>query len=156
MSEGKLSSRGARIVKALNQFADDLAAGTPIETKYTVRRVRVIPRPSLYPPRGSHRAGVDRGKPRGFRTIIGSKSDDNPIMGTGITSALPDRAAIPRRNRHGTGPLPGTHSRRSGRWRTVKPGATIRQARKNHVHKVDQPHPKPHGGRPGCVSTGSQ
>ena len=49
MSEGDLSSRGARIVKALNQFADDLAAGTPIETKYTVRQVRVIPKPSLYP-----------------------------------------------------------------------------------------------------------
>ena len=50
MSEGKLSSRGARIVKALGQLADDLAKGTPIETKYTVRQVRVIPKPSLYPP----------------------------------------------------------------------------------------------------------
>ena len=49
MSEGKLSSRGARIVKALNQFAADLAAGTPMETKYTVRQVRVIPKPSLFP-----------------------------------------------------------------------------------------------------------
>jgi DNA-binding transcriptional regulator YiaG len=48
--EGKLSSRGARIVKALNQFADDLAAGTPIETKYTVRQVRVIPKPAHYSP----------------------------------------------------------------------------------------------------------
>jgi len=50
VSEGKLSSRGARIVKALNQLSDDLAAGTPLETKYTVRQVRVIPKPSLYPP----------------------------------------------------------------------------------------------------------
>jgi putative transcriptional regulator len=50
MSEGKLSSRGARIVTALNQFADDLAAGTAIETKYAVRQVRVIPKPSLYAP----------------------------------------------------------------------------------------------------------
>ena len=50
MSEEKLSARGKRIVRALNQFADDLGAGTPIETKYTVRQVRVIPRPSLYPP----------------------------------------------------------------------------------------------------------
>jgi len=48
MSEAKLSTRGARIVKALNQFVDDLAAGIPIETKYTVRQVRVIPKPSLY------------------------------------------------------------------------------------------------------------
>jgi len=50
VSERKLSSRGARIVKALNQFADDLAAGTPIDTKYTARQVRVIPKPSLYSP----------------------------------------------------------------------------------------------------------
>jgi putative transcriptional regulator len=50
MSDGKLSPRGARIVKALNQFADDLATDIPIETKYTVRQVRVIPKPSLYPP----------------------------------------------------------------------------------------------------------
>jgi putative transcriptional regulator len=50
VSKGKLSSRGARIVKALNQLADDLAAGTRLETKYTVRQVRVIPKPSLYPP----------------------------------------------------------------------------------------------------------
>ena len=50
MSAGKLSSRGARTVKALNQFADDLATGVPIETKYTVRQVRVIPKPALYPP----------------------------------------------------------------------------------------------------------
>jgi putative transcriptional regulator len=50
VSEGKLSTRGARIVKALNQFANDLAADVPIETKYTVRQVRVIPKPSLYPP----------------------------------------------------------------------------------------------------------
>jgi putative transcriptional regulator len=50
VSEGNLSSRGARIVKALNQFADDLAAGTPIETKCKGRQVRVIPTPSHYPP----------------------------------------------------------------------------------------------------------
>ncbi len=49
MSDGKLSSRGARIANALNQFAADVAAGIPIETKYTVRQVRVIAKPSLYP-----------------------------------------------------------------------------------------------------------
>jgi putative transcriptional regulator len=50
VSEPKLSSRGARTVKALNELADDLAAGVPIETKYTARQVRVIPKPALYPP----------------------------------------------------------------------------------------------------------
>jgi putative transcriptional regulator len=50
MSEGKLSSRGGRIVKALNEFAADLEAGGPLGSKYTVRQVRVIPRPSVYPP----------------------------------------------------------------------------------------------------------
>ena len=65
MSKDKLSSRGARIVKALNQFADDLAAGTPIETKYTVRQVRVIPKPSLYPP----------ARVRAVRELIGASQD---------------------------------------------------------------------------------
>ena len=62
VSEGKLSSRGARIVKALNQFADDLAAGTP---KYTVRQVRVIPKPSLYPP----------ARVRAVRELIGASQE---------------------------------------------------------------------------------
>jgi putative transcriptional regulator len=50
MSEDKLSARGARIVAALNQFADDLETSVPIESKYTVRQVRVIPLPQLYSP----------------------------------------------------------------------------------------------------------
>ncbi len=50
MSARKLSSRGARIVNALEQFADDIATNMPLETKYTIRQVRVIPEPSLYPP----------------------------------------------------------------------------------------------------------
>jgi len=50
MSEGDLSTRGARIVGALNQLADDRESGAPIESKYTVRQVRVIPKPSPYPP----------------------------------------------------------------------------------------------------------
>jgi hypothetical protein len=37
VSEGKLSARGARIVEALNKFADDLESGAPIEFRYTIR-----------------------------------------------------------------------------------------------------------------------
>src|SRR5215468_4444810 len=65
VSAGKLSARGARIVKALDQFADDLAPGTPIETKYTVRQVRVIPKPSLYPPE----------RVRAVRDLIGASQE---------------------------------------------------------------------------------
>jgi hypothetical protein len=43
--KAKLSSRGERIVKALNQFADDLETGVPIESKYLVWRARDIPTP---------------------------------------------------------------------------------------------------------------
>ena len=50
MNKNKLSSRGARIMKALEEFADDLEAGVPIGSKYTVRTVRVIPKPSSYTP----------------------------------------------------------------------------------------------------------
>lgn len=50
MNKGKLSARGARSVKALDQLAADIAADVPIEAKYTVRRVRVIAAPSHYPP----------------------------------------------------------------------------------------------------------
>ena len=50
MSRTSLSERGARIVRALEEFADDLESGIPIEEKYTVRQVRVIPRPSAYSP----------------------------------------------------------------------------------------------------------
>jgi putative transcriptional regulator len=65
VSEGKLSSRGARIVKALGQLADDVAAGIPIETKYTVRQVRIIPEPSLYPP----------ARVRAVRELIGASQE---------------------------------------------------------------------------------
>ena len=65
MSKGKLSSRGARIVKALGQFADDLDAGEPMGMKYTVRTVRVIPKPSVYPP----------GRVRAVRKLIGASQE---------------------------------------------------------------------------------
>src|SRR5262249_17396052 len=65
VSAGKLSARGARIVKALDQFADDLAAGTPIETKYTVRQGRGIPEPSPYPP----------GRVRAVRDLLGASQE---------------------------------------------------------------------------------
>ena len=40
MSKKNLSPRGAQIVKALEEFADDLEAGLPIASKYTVRTAR--------------------------------------------------------------------------------------------------------------------
>jgi putative transcriptional regulator len=65
MSKSKLSSRGERIVKALNEFADDLDAGTPIGSKYTVRTVRVIPKPSTYTP----------ARVRAVRELIGASQE---------------------------------------------------------------------------------
>ena len=65
MSRSKLSPRGERIVKALNEFADDLDAGTPIESKYTVRMVRVIPKPSPYTP----------ARVRAVRELIGASQE---------------------------------------------------------------------------------
>jgi putative transcriptional regulator len=65
VSKDKLTARGARIVAALNQFADDVASGAPIESKYTVRQVRVIPKPSPYPP----------ARVRAVRELIGASQD---------------------------------------------------------------------------------
>jgi putative transcriptional regulator len=65
VSADKLSSRGARIVAALGQFADDLESGVPIESKYTVRQVRVIPKPSFYPP----------ARVRAVRELIGASQE---------------------------------------------------------------------------------
>jgi putative transcriptional regulator len=48
MSKEGRSGRGDRIVAALNRFADDLEAGVPIGSKYTVRQVRVIAAPRAY------------------------------------------------------------------------------------------------------------
>ncbi len=50
MIDKKLSTRGARIIDALDQLVDDLESGKPIESKYNVRTVRVIPKPSQYTP----------------------------------------------------------------------------------------------------------
>src|SRR5262249_51811703 len=86
---------------------------------------------ALSPGASARSARAHWGKPRGFRAVAGSESHDNPIMGTGSTSAFSDRKAIPRRDRNGAGPLPGTTSRRRGRWGTVTPDATIWQARQN-------------------------
>jgi putative transcriptional regulator len=65
MSRSRLSSRGARIVKALQEFADDLEAGVPIESKYTVRTVRAIPKPSPYTP----------ARVRAVRELIGASQE---------------------------------------------------------------------------------
>jgi hypothetical protein len=61
MSENNLSSRGARIVKALEEFADDLEAGVPVDSKYNVRTVEVTPK---RPPDTGAGARTDRDKPR--------------------------------------------------------------------------------------------
>ena len=65
MSEPRLSARGARIVKALEAFADDLEAGIPVGSKYTVRTVRVIPKPSAYTP----------ARVRAVRELIGASQE---------------------------------------------------------------------------------
>jgi putative transcriptional regulator len=65
MSKNRLSSRGERIVKALDEFANDLAAGIPIKSKYTVRTVRVIPKPSLFTP----------ARVRAVRKLIGASQE---------------------------------------------------------------------------------
>jgi putative transcriptional regulator len=65
MSQRKLSARGARIVKALGELADDMEAGVPIGSKYTVRTVRVIPKPSPYTP----------ARVRAVRELIGASQE---------------------------------------------------------------------------------
>ncbi len=65
MNKNKLSPRGARIVKALEEFAADLEASVPIESKYTVRTVRVIPKPSPYTP----------ARVRAVRELIGASQE---------------------------------------------------------------------------------
>jgi putative transcriptional regulator len=65
MNKDKLSSRGERIVKALDELADHLEAGLPLEPKYTVRRVRVIPKPSPYTP----------SRVRAVRDLIGASQE---------------------------------------------------------------------------------
>ncbi len=50
MSKAGLSSRGARIVEALEELASDLEAGASIESLPTARTVRVFPEPTSYSP----------------------------------------------------------------------------------------------------------
>src|SRR6516164_161835 len=65
MKKDKLSPRGARIVETLEELADDLETGIPIESKYTVRTVRVIPKPSSYTP----------ARVRAVRELIGASQE---------------------------------------------------------------------------------
>jgi putative transcriptional regulator len=65
VSKDRLPARGDRIVGALDPFAADLASGAPIESKYTVRKVRVIPKPSAYPP----------ARVRAVRELIGASQE---------------------------------------------------------------------------------
>ena len=55
MSKNQLSPRGARIVKALEGFADDLEAGVPVDSKYNVRTVEVTPKRPHDTGAGTHR-----------------------------------------------------------------------------------------------------
>lgn len=76
MSDKRLSVRSARIVAALDQFAADLESGVPIVSRYTVRTVRVIPKPSPCPP-----AGV-----RANRELSGDGSGDGGMEVGGASS----------------------------------------------------------------------
>jgi putative transcriptional regulator len=44
----KLSPKGAKIVAALERFGDSIAAGGPIEERYTVRRARLNLEPRVF------------------------------------------------------------------------------------------------------------
>lgn len=50
MNENRILTKDARTARALDRTDDDLGSGVPIESKYTTRTVRLIPKPSLYPP----------------------------------------------------------------------------------------------------------
>jgi hypothetical protein len=39
-------------------------------------------------------AGAHWGKPGGIRPVVGCESHDNPILGTRLATAVPDRAAL--------------------------------------------------------------
>ncbi len=46
----KLTPKGAKIVAALERFRDTIEAGTPIEQRYTVRRVKLDLTPRMFGP----------------------------------------------------------------------------------------------------------
>jgi len=51
MKEGsKLTPKGAKIVAALERFRDAIESGTPIERRYTVRRVKLDLTPRTFSP----------------------------------------------------------------------------------------------------------
>ncbi len=56
---------GARIVEALEGLADDLESGIPIASKYTMRTVRIIPKPAPYTP----------ARVRAVRELIGASQE---------------------------------------------------------------------------------
>jgi putative transcriptional regulator len=64
----KLTPKGAKIIAALARFRDTIEAGTPIEQRYTVRRVKLDLSPRKF--------GPDEVK--GIRAIIGVSQ---PIFG---------------------------------------------------------------------------
>ncbi len=66
--ESELTPKGAKIVAALERFRDAIEAGTPIEQRYTVRRVKLDLTPRSF--------GPDEVK--GIRAMIGVSQ---PIFG---------------------------------------------------------------------------
>jgi putative transcriptional regulator len=48
--EKKLTPKGAKILAALERFRDTIAAGTPIEQRYTVRRAKLNLTPRAFSP----------------------------------------------------------------------------------------------------------
>ena len=48
--EGKLTPKGAKRVAALERFRDTIAAGIPIEQRYSVRRVKLNLTPQAFGP----------------------------------------------------------------------------------------------------------
>lgn len=66
--ESKRTPKGAKIVAALERFRDVIEAGTPIEQRYTVRRVKLDLTPRMFGPE----------EVKGIRAMIGVSQ---PIFG---------------------------------------------------------------------------
>jgi putative transcriptional regulator len=71
----KLSPKGAKIVAALERFRDAIEAGTPIERRYTVRRVKLDLAPRTFGP----------AEVKGIRAMMGvSQPIFGQFLGVGV------------------------------------------------------------------------